>query len=337
MAQNSIADYLSVAGNNTDIQSTSVVENVMTPADVNNAFRGLMAHMADQYQGVTALTNVLPAGIGVDGASADGSGMHIFVASAGTVTANAAADDLVVENSGAVGMSILAATSQTAGILFGYNTDNWAAGITHDGANTLMNIGTAEASGILTLSSGDNSEALRVEADGTLNVSGTTNYEALVTADDDVPNKKYVDDGGPSFRVYRSSTQSIGNDANVKIEFNAEDWDSDADFDSTTNYRFTPSRAGKYTLVAGTEIINLADTARMYMMIYKNGAVEAQGPVSTNGTGSSNTIRAQVSAVVDMNGSTDYVEVFVYHGHGSAKDITGVRTDTFFSGSWLHA
>ena len=37
-------------------------------------------------------------------------------------------------------------------------------------------------------------ERLRIEANGTLNVSGTANYEALVTADDDVPNKKYVDD-----------------------------------------------------------------------------------------------------------------------------------------------
>lgn len=35
---------------------------------------------------------------------------------------------------------------------------------------------------------------LRVEEDGTLNVAGTANYETLVLADDDIPNKKYVDD-----------------------------------------------------------------------------------------------------------------------------------------------
>jgi len=33
-----------------------------------------------------------------------------------------------------------------------------------------------------------------IETDGTLNVSAVTNYENLVTADDDIPNKKYVDD-----------------------------------------------------------------------------------------------------------------------------------------------
>ena len=35
---------------------------------------------------------------------------------------------------------------------------------------------------------------LTIESNGTLNVSGTANYETLVTLDDDIPNKKYVDD-----------------------------------------------------------------------------------------------------------------------------------------------
>lgn len=38
------------------------------------------------------------------------------------------------------------------------------------------------------------SERFRIEANGTLSVQGTSNYEALVTHDDDIPNKKYVDD-----------------------------------------------------------------------------------------------------------------------------------------------
>ncbi len=38
--------------------------------------------------------------------------------------------------------------------------------------------------------------ALTIESNGTLNVSNVTNYEQLVTGDDDIPNKKYVDDNG---------------------------------------------------------------------------------------------------------------------------------------------
>jgi len=37
-------------------------------------------------------------------------------------------------------------------------------------------------------------EHFRIEQDGTLNVAGTSAYEALVTDDDDIPNKKFVDD-----------------------------------------------------------------------------------------------------------------------------------------------
>ena len=37
-------------------------------------------------------------------------------------------------------------------------------------------------------------ERLRIENDGTLTVQGTTNYETLVTADDDMPNRKFVFD-----------------------------------------------------------------------------------------------------------------------------------------------
>jgi hypothetical protein len=37
-------------------------------------------------------------------------------------------------------------------------------------------------------------ESLNIEADGTLNVAAVTDYETLVLDDDDIPNKKYVDD-----------------------------------------------------------------------------------------------------------------------------------------------
>ena len=44
-----------------------------------------------------------------------------------------------------------------------------------------------------------NSIRLTIENDGTLNVAAQTDYELKVTADDDIPNKKYVDDHTKSF------------------------------------------------------------------------------------------------------------------------------------------
>jgi hypothetical protein len=43
-------------------------------------------------------------------------------------------------------------------------------------------------------------ERLKIKDDGTLSVVGTPNYETLVTSDDDIPNKKYVDDIVKSIR-----------------------------------------------------------------------------------------------------------------------------------------
>jgi hypothetical protein len=60
-------------------------------------------------------------------------------------------------------------------------------------------------------------ERFKIESDGTLNVAGTTDYETLVTADDDIPNKKYVDDsipGGGLTVISSNTTYYIATDGN---------------------------------------------------------------------------------------------------------------------------
>lgn len=59
-----------------------------------------------------------------------------------------------------------------------------------------------DASGRLAFT--DGTQRLQFETDGRLNVGGTANYETLLVSDDDVPNKKYVDDlviAGVSFPI----------------------------------------------------------------------------------------------------------------------------------------
>ena len=55
-------------------------------------------------------------------------------------------------------------------------------------------------------------ESLNIESDGTLNVAAVTNYETLVIDDDDIPNKKYVDDaaGGGTAVQLTEFTASAG-------------------------------------------------------------------------------------------------------------------------------
>lgn len=111
--------------------------------------------------------------------------------------------------------------------------------------------------------------------------------------------------GSPSFSVYRSgSNQSISSGTYTKVQFNSEEWDTTNAFDSSTNYRFQPTSAGKYHLscamdCAGTSFANAK------LAIYKNGTIyKNSGEARVSGS-------IVGCCDVDMNGSSDYVEVYV--------------------------
>jgi hypothetical protein len=56
---------------------------------------------------------------------------------------------------------------------------------------------------------------------GVVKVSGTTAYELQVTDDDDIPNKKYVDDAiqtNPTFQILRSNTRTVAFDVDAPID-----------------------------------------------------------------------------------------------------------------------
>lgn len=56
---------------------------------------------------------------------------------------------------------------------------------------------------------------------GVVKVLGTSNYEDQVTHDDDVPNKKYVDDAiqlNPTFQIVRDDTRVVSFDANDPLD-----------------------------------------------------------------------------------------------------------------------
>lgn len=98
------------------------------------------------------------------------------------------------------------------------------------------------------------------------------------------------------FQAYRAtSNQVIGGAGVTKIQFNAEAFDVGGYFDSTTNYRHTPLIKGLYYYA--TEISAGAATA----MLYKNGTAYIQN---------NNSNIFDTEALIEMNGTTDYVEVY---------------------------
>ena len=121
-------------------------------------------------------------------------------------------------------------------------------------------------------------------------------------------------DNTPAFFVFKNSNMSeISHLTATKITFGNEDLDTDNAFDSSTNYRFTPQTAGKYMigLTARLEQNDGGATKLEEAMvhIYKNGSVYAEAKCDFD----ANEIKSfnpYVTAIVDMNGSSDYIEGF---------------------------
>ena len=115
----------------------------------------------------------------------------------------------------------------------------------------------------------------------------------------------------PAFQAYLSADQNVTNDANVKVQFNTEIYDTDSCYDNSTNYRFTPTESGKYLVYVFLNVqVAVEQLKRATAAIYKNGNIERwHSNYFTNNPAYVNTIG--YTSVVDMNGSSDYVEAYV--------------------------
>ncbi len=114
-------------------------------------------------------------------------------------------------------------------------------------------------------------------------------------------------DIGPAFSAKNGSNQSISSGVWTKLQADTEHFDTDSDFDATTNYRFTPQVEGYYQ-VNGLIGCSASSMTLAICSIYKNGSEErAGGDIRSLAAG---TLRVTASAVIYMNGSTDYLEMY---------------------------
>ena len=141
---------------------------------------------------------------------------------------------------------------------------------------------------------------------------------------------------GPAFRANRTANYAITQNTWTKVNFNEEDFDTDSCYDSTTNFRFTPNKAGYYQFNYCGQINNANAADFFTIALYKNGA-NYHSPnavdISSQGYG-----QVTGSDLVYMNGSSDYVEVFLYSSAASSN-IGGNATGnvSVFSGVWIRS
>ena len=143
---------------------------------------------------------------------------------------------------------------------------------------------------------------------------------------------------GPAFRAYRAtSQQSFSANTPTKVQFNAESFDTDNCFDSTTNYRFTPTKAGYYQMSSNIAFSGANATTIKEVYLYKNGSRYSDF-FSSNGSGTPGAnANAGSSSLLYLNGTTDYAEIYVYDSDGSARNVVNGEAQTSFTGVWIRS
>jgi hypothetical protein len=135
---------------------------------------------------------------------------------------------------------------------------------------------------------------------------------------------------GPAVSVYLSSNQSATTATWTKVTLNSEEFDTANSFNSTTTYRFQPLTPGYYQCDA-TLGATVTSGTQGSCAFYKNGTIYKNG---SGVTGSFTVISMVANAVIFLNGTTDYVELWG-NVTGTTPSFTGSQNATSFSASMI--
>jgi hypothetical protein len=124
----------------------------------------------------------------------------------------------------------------------------------------------------------------------------------------------------PAFSAYAASNQSISTNTFTKVNLGTEEFDTNNNFASS---RFTPTVAGYYVITFG--MVATQSSAFGVIYAYKNGSYYKSftGGFSTD-------LYMGGSIVTYFNGSTDYMEMYVFMS-GSSPVIQGANA----SQTWM--
>jgi hypothetical protein len=139
----------------------------------------------------------------------------------------------------------------------------------------------------------------------------------------------------PTFSTYGTTLQTVSGQTYTKVNFNIESFDTNNNYD-TTNARFLPTVAGYYNI---SSCVYYTSNSSGYgrITLFKNGSRWTQGTMMpfTTVTG----ILLLLNTTIYLNGSTDYVEIYMWQSTGSSMSNCGAgsREESDFSGFLVKA
>lgn len=127
-----------------------------------------------------------------------------------------------------------------------------------------------------------------------------------------------------AFRATSAASQTLTTGVFTKVLFQTEEFDFSSSYDPALS-RFTPKSAGAYQVNAQVLVGNTTRSV-LNLSIYKNGVSVQQFRGRVDAALAQNT---GISAVISMNGTTDYLEIFCQQNTGT--DLNIITPDTWFS------
>ena len=201
--------------------------------------------------------------------------------------------------------------------------------ISYDASGDPVAIATGDDGQVLT-STGAGSPPAFEDAAGGMSVSDITGATALAVSPA-TTDELILSDAGtlkrldfthiyphPAFIVTSGSNIEAGTGANTKVAFDTEILDTNAAFDSSTNYRFVvpANEGGSYFLSASCDLSETVDHDNFHIKIYVNGSQVALHQVGKFEYYNSITI----TGIYALD-AADYVEIFINHDKGSDATI----------------
>jgi hypothetical protein len=124
------------------------------------------------------------------------------------------------------------------------------------------------------------------------------------------------------FQGYTGTSPGAPSDATwTKVPIETEEFDNNSTYDATTNYRYTPTSSGYYRIYGTVVVTYTTDATKyLYAAIYKNGAAYKQISLNASTPTTERSLRVNIDTVVNMNGTTDYVELYGYSSGSGISD-----------------
>ena len=180
---------------------------------------------------------------------------------------------------------------------------------------------------------------LKNPAGGSLNFASADGASDLTLTFPATTGTAMVSGNMPAVFAYgTTNAQTIATTTPTKIILNAEVFDTNNCFDSTTNYRFTPNVAGYYQISFATQF-DYVGAFRSFVFLYKNGSNFIGQEQPNNAVASTYPALFLNNCLVHANGTSDYFEIYVQQNSGGNKGSYGGAShppySTFFSANMV--